>query len=905
MTSVLTAPAAVETEAATGPKLRNFLSIDHRAYFKDLGINPELSQAFTVNNVEALPEELQFQVRQHGAGILPGIVFQHLSIRGEITNQLRPDMPEASVHESGCGKYLFAKGAFNGPFIHATQQHLVGKLDRVVIVEGTKQFRSAITIAVADGSIEEILFIGIPGCTGGVQEHNLSNDWMGLIPDGAHVTIIFDADVASKILVWKAADKLWKHLKNVVTGAKIKIVEIPAYGGVGLDDYLNNQPEASRSKVLHNMVLTAEAKMPPRPSAAMQKRLTEAGTPIVDMVNGTISSPPVEQMGSKIPGRVMMNAAAKIVRSYAEYNDLNPDITQIMRFDLEVATKVSGVLQTFTVKSLTTPELENPRRWIDRISGGFGANITFVTRDVENIVGAIRAASTQEMIEVLKRTGLRADKDGYIRFMDGEGALGHEDKITDLRSKINESTMSSFVLPDPHQLNEDQKKEACQHVLRMWDICVDPTSFLLFLGALILSVHGVTPKGTVGSVGARGSGKTTIMLMILRMLGLDVSVATFDSSPGAVGNLGAGVENLIQFVDDFQDLSAGGRTAVENNLKGLNMLLRRGYGGADYARSRLRQNRDTGEWETDKGDPCSPFFAVTMERKAIPYGAESSMDRLLLAEVTRANSFANSEDAQTAMAYAKSPLGAQALAIVIADILDRIAHFGTGDESFPANGGEAKLKAWKNYMEEERHCAQLQLMDDFPGIEDPRRYEVASSPILGVYMMLETFRNLGFIDNAERDLRCDQASALIMGAAKAWQENVIRKGGGTEGYIAKMSDAVTSGSSMIGEDWKTAHVPADGIRTKILGWHHTYKGEECIVLIPSEAARICGTTVDRLELDLAAHLMVDSKGNKKPSVPCQDVKGSRKRLWALKLSAWNGSHEDFDAADHKDLPEDF
>ncbi|KIC68740.1 hypothetical protein [Pseudarthrobacter phenanthrenivorans] len=899
-------------EAVAEKAVSRYLSEEHKAFFAARAIHPDHAQAYTVTDVDGLPEELQFHAKKHGDVIFPGLVFEHVDIRGNVTNQYRPDLKPEDVgvaKEDGWGKYLFAKGASNGPFVHRLQMHMVGKAKRTAVIEGTAQLRAAISQAVAGGYIDEVLFVGIPGCTGSVKDGKFSQDWDLLLmdseqmenPKDSDTVIIFDKDVASNPNVYRAAKLLVAHLKTC-TGGKVRVADVPAYSKTGgLDDYLASQLPSSRSLKLLRLMQDATTKLPPRPAVTAQQRAGENDMPVMDFTEGVTAFPPTQVGSTKLPGRILMHAAARIVRSYAEFNDLRPEMIQVMRYDLEVTTKVHGVPQAYLVEGLSTAELENPRRWLDRLPSGVGANLSVFTKDIEMITRVIRNVSTQELVDVVKRTGLKVDKDGVTRFMDTEGAIGPEDKITHLRAKVSEETMSGFVLPDPHQIDEETKRAAFRHVFDMWDICVDPTAFLLPLGQAITAIHGVKPKGTYGSVGAKGSGKTTIMDMARSLLGSKISMANFEASPGAVGQLGAGCHMVPLFVDDFQDLSAGGRTAIENGVKAINMLLRRGYGGADYARSRLVQNKDTGEWNPEKADPSSPFFSITMERKAIPYGAESSMDRLLLASVTKANSFASSEDAHVAMRHAKNPLGNLAYSLAVLEVVKGVALFHTGDGLYPVNGGQAQLDHWIEFHETMRQQVQVGLQIDFPGIEDDRRYEVAATPVMGIELFLTLAFEEGAISSEEYKTRVQQSRELIMKAAFAWQNDVIRRGGGAEGQLAKLADATASGSCMIADNWKAAYIPADGIRVKLLGWYHTYLGENVVVLIPSEAAKICGTTVERLEQDLIQHLVLDSKGNRKPSVPSKATPSGKQRLWALRLAAFEGENQDFDPAEHSDM----
>ncbi|MEO3932069.1 DUF3854 domain-containing protein [Micrococcaceae bacterium Sec7.4] len=877
-----------------------FLSTEHRGFFMARAIDPVLAQAYTASDVDDLPEELKFHAEKHGAEIFPGIVFEHIDMRGMVTPQYRPDA------KGTWGKYLFGRGAFNGPFFHRSQLHLVGKLHRIAIIEGTAQLRAAITAATNDGSLEEVLFIGVPGCTGGVKDHLHSNDWNDAIPDkneksnpkGCDIVIVFDADVASKLAVWKSADKLMKYIE-LTAGAKVRIAEIPAYANIGLDDFLANQPDGRRSRTLEKMLTTAPKKMPRRPAAALAKRTPGADQATMDFTAGVTAFPATDYAGTMVPGRILMSAAVRIVRSYATYNDLDPEIPQFMTYDLEITTKITGVLKTHIIRNIGELELQNPRTWLNRIPGGAGANITFDSRDAEKIVNSIRITSTQQMVERLERKGLIVDSFGVIRYMGADGSIGPEDKTTDLVARIGEKKMSKVSFADPHAMSDDEKRAAFRHVFAQWDLMVDPTAFLLVLGASVCAVHGMEPKGTTGSFGDTGSGKTTIFFSNASMWGPTAGMANFESSKGVTGQLGAGLENAICLVDDFQDLSSGSQGNLEEKQESLNMLLRRGYGGADYARSRLGRDQASGKFGVDAADPSSPFFAVTMELNAIPYGMKSSMERLLLAEVTQANSFRTSEDAHAAMALNKSPLSGQAMAIIIGEVVKKANVSGlyiNGEET--GYDAHARLANYKQLSELRRRTTQAGLEESHPGMATPRSYEVASTPMYGVMEFIQKAAAVDALTGDEYRARRTQAAECIMAASFAWEAQVLNRARSNGEPLSRLSDAVTAGNYVLAENYRDAGTAAHERGVRVLGWKAVFRGEPIVVINPSEAVKILrAKDVATLEKILVPHLVTDSKGNKKPALNVAGKPGAKKRMWAIKLESWEGGSTNLDATD--------
>lgn len=889
--------ASVEAELTTiNTEAVKTIAPEHRPYFADRAIDLELAQAYSATSVDDLPEGLQIHAKKHGEGILPGIVFEHLDIRGNITHQLRPD------NEGTWGKYLFEAGAMNGPYIHRTQAHLVGKTRKVAAIEGTAQFRAAITAATADGSIEDTLFVGLPGCGGSWQNQHFSHDWNDIIQDrnlddpkdkGVDVVLAFDADVATNHNVWTSADKLRRHLE-MVSAAKVRIANLPAYNKQGLDDWLAQQPANRRSRSLAGLLREATAKMIKRPSVLAGRKAADAELPNMDFMTGITAMPPQEIGGMKVPGRKVMEAAARIARTYYTHNDLAPDLPPYVTYDLEVFTSITGTLRSFIIKGLTDAELENPKIWLRRLPGGIGGNIGFYIKDLEKIVLKIREVSTQELVNVMERTGLITDEEGIVRYMHAEGAIGPEDTIDTLLAKPGEKRMAGVTFPDPHSLDAETVRAAYRHALAMWDILETPTAFLLVLGQTVASVSGLVPLGTYGSYGAPGSGKTTVFNMNMSFMGSKASLANFESTVGVIGQLGAGLENSCLYVDDFQDLTAGRPDARERKNDALNMLLRRGYGGAGYSKDRLSQNRDTGRYEVAEADPASPFFSVTMEHNAIPYEMKSSMERLMLAEVTRSNSFRSSADAHRAMEMSASPLANIAMADIIGRLVRDINGIDTAYETTD------KLATWKTVVDERRRGTQEALQVAYPeAATEARSYELAATPVYGIQELLQNAHDAGVLTYEEMQARAEQARTLIMGAVNAWQTKVLARGRGTEDHLSKLHDAVLSGSYTIEATYREAATAASHNGTKVLGWYHNYRGQNVVVINPTEAAKVCGLASNptRLENELAEHLVLDQAGNKKPSVPAGRDSKVRKRLWCLKLEVWQGLSEDFDAKD--------
>ena len=841
-------------------------------------ISPEILKAagfYSYQSRSDLPQGLQH------APDGPGYVIAHYSVDGSITFQARPDTPVVDPETGKAKKYLFAKGASNGPFCHPAMKPLAGHAEVVIAVEGSKQAH-----AVASWAPEGVLVVGIPGCYGGIHDGLYSNDWTKLVKPGASVYLMFDKDVdgpRGNPKVYDAAKTLGDHLE-VVCGARVRFIHLPTMGKDddknGADDFLASiKDESLRTSALRNLMTKAKG-LGRRPAERTRQNTKAAELLKVDMATGRILAPTPNtgRPGASSDGTVILSAAAQIETVYYICNDLDPDRPSRVEYDLKVAVEVNGVVHTQTLRAVTDKDLKQARNWLSRITGGLGAVVPSPPgrNGEEDVERAIRAGSDPRTVTIYERSGWK-EADGEVGFMDTKNHIRAHDTSPLTRARIKEPTMKTVAFPDPHLLTENEKAAAVRSILEMNDIFNDATGYELALGAASSAVLGLPPLGVTGTMGARGTGKSTSMNAVASIYGPKFECASFQGTENAIGDLGAGVHHLMLPVDDLQDLRTRGYNAVAENNAKFELLTRRSYQkGADTGRTRKHYNDSSGEWENKASDPSKPSFVVTAERKAIPVGAESSIDRTLLANVTPGSMFGPGDDARLSD-IAGSGLPNRAWGAYIAWLA------GIIESDYSGN-----LQRFFTEMDLGRTGFKSMLARENEDIEHMRRHEVASSPLWGLKMFLVFALETGVIDDAEYYHRLDGAISRLTHAMRFWDTQVAGRAAESAAF-SKLISAVQSGKYVI--DFAAGAWSLLEPGTTRLGWVGNIQGQQVVYLVEDVAARICRTDAKTLALDLDTHLLKDARtGGKKVSAHDR-TKNKRGRLMAIPVADW-GLFED-------------
>ncbi len=225
----------------------------HRDLLAASAIDPTVADAAGVRSVtsrDELPESLRWAP-------VPGLLFPWHPLDGAVVAQYRPDVP--TTDDTGrARKYLFPTGAGSVITVHPTMRDRVGSA-RVVIVEGTKQYLAAVSAAPPD-----VLMVGIAGCWGWSRDGVAVPELARLVPAGAAVSVVFDADLSTNRRVWDAGQRLSETLL-IAGAAAVRWVQLPAGDKAGLDDVLARFPDRSAS--FARLLERAADKLPRKPKA--------------------------------------------------------------------------------------------------------------------------------------------------------------------------------------------------------------------------------------------------------------------------------------------------------------------------------------------------------------------------------------------------------------------------------------------------------------------------------------------------------------------------------------------------------------------------------------------------------------------------------------------------------------
>jgi hypothetical protein len=243
------------------------LTPEHRDYLRRAAITDDVIDAAGVFS------------RAQGFYGCPEIVFPWFRPAGEVVEQIRPDVPPASLP-----KYLFPASTVPVVSVHPLVRERVADASvPILIVEGTKQYLAAVS-HLPEGHAA----VGIGGCTGWVHEGAAVPDMAAIPWEGREVIVAFDADTATNHDVWVAASALTEVL--LTNGASlVRYAEVPGMGKAGLDDALAAAPDPRTA--LANIIRRAKPKLPRKPARKKGKgrvaaNVAPCSAPVASVIPG-------------------------------------------------------------------------------------------------------------------------------------------------------------------------------------------------------------------------------------------------------------------------------------------------------------------------------------------------------------------------------------------------------------------------------------------------------------------------------------------------------------------------------------------------------------------------------------------------------------------------------------------
>lgn len=237
------------------------LSEEHRAFLLAAGIDDLRATAVhSISSLLDLPRGFEKYSWLVGSGLDP-MVFTWQPFDGPAIHQVRWKGEKDGQPK---GEYRWPNQASMVLAVPPGHQELVARSDvPLVIVEGTKQYLAAAS-ALAGA---QVAVVGVSGCDGW-RCNGKPIPCLERIPlKDRTVFLAFDADVATKLRVWEAANHLADVLAQEIGALLVRFVLLRAGGTAGLDDVLGVAEGHERQGLIMNLLRHAPSRLPARPSA--------------------------------------------------------------------------------------------------------------------------------------------------------------------------------------------------------------------------------------------------------------------------------------------------------------------------------------------------------------------------------------------------------------------------------------------------------------------------------------------------------------------------------------------------------------------------------------------------------------------------------------------------------------
>lgn len=255
------------------------------------GIKPEVAEASgarTILEVDDLPDDLQWAAGadEDSDGQVPGLLYCHTTLDGTKVFQYAPDEPVDLDDDGRIRKYIFPKGAGAPITIPPGHRERIGRATDILIAEGTKQ-----TLAAASWAPPHVLVVGICGCWGWSSNQIGKPELEALGVRGRTVIIAMDGDRTSNPKVFDAADRLSRHLTDVLGVSEVRYIDLPVGGTNGIDDLLGvTEDRASAMATLIERASPKPGKRPTKTSGAAAEWFDKNDLKVADLCRDIASS---------------------------------------------------------------------------------------------------------------------------------------------------------------------------------------------------------------------------------------------------------------------------------------------------------------------------------------------------------------------------------------------------------------------------------------------------------------------------------------------------------------------------------------------------------------------------------------------------------------------------------------
>lgn len=739
----------------------------------------------SIRSADELPEQFAYCSRQ-----VPGVLFVHQRFDGSRALQYRPD---DDVRADPDNKYVQETGSGSVVSVHPRMRGRVGAAERLVVVEGTKQYLAAVSYA-ADGD----LIVGVQGCANWSRDGVPLGDLDALAAGVESAVVVFDADVRAKRPVWEAASKLAKHLEVVGgAGMAVRFASLPAGGSAGLDDYLAERPADSRARAFETLLALASTlgRAPARKPA--DKRIVSG--PTVDWTAGLVRGPAREIDGVAVPGEALIDCAVKVAETRQFVDDLNADPRRGagalgVEHDLLVAWGTGEDRVEHAVNAVADGDLRDPRKWLARTPGGAGLSRDWNAHPATQaaIEQAIRAYARDERRyrRAFVRTGLVEGTDGRVLTLHPGGAIGARGETHEAVAVLD-APYFLIGFPDPSAFSPQQLIADIAASFEPLDLLVDPTAWILLNGAAAYAWTGAQLRSVPAIKGRGGSGKSTVVRTFNSRLSpvlVERDLVSAHGSANSLGDVGIGLHQQVLCVDDLLKANVRPETRAAQ-IEQLEVLGRRGYGGGSAGRDRLKVNRSGvgRSIQREAADASSPCLVLVGETMPSAGEARTLVERLLVATVTRDSTMRTAEDTTRMRELGASGAMNRATSSFIAWLM------GSADQA----GG---IKAWLARVTAKRAALEAALAEKFPELAEPRQREVPAPILVGWGLLVDHAVEVGAM-TAERGAELMAlAYERITGLAVAYGATELGEGTTpAESLVDRLRQAIASGRATLGD----------------------------------------------------------------------------------------------------------
>lgn len=802
-------------------------------------------------------------------GQLPGMLFEHHTAGGMRFSQFRPDKPT-----SGGPKYIQEAGFGGGISIHPRMRRRLRSSRRAAIVEGTKQHLAVIS-NVTDPSL---LVGGMQGCWGWSAEKRPSDDFREFMDGVEHLTVFLDADVATKANVWEAGQRL--RDAAVMFGAKqVQFVALPASGNTGIDDLLGSYPQPSRARILENLISTARPLSGRKPAAKSKPRDTR-GRVTVDWERASIGTTvPSPTPDATEKWDELMAAAIRIERIRSVADDLVEDDDREIEnvFDIRFTRRFDGEEKPWTAEIRAVPykKLKDLDWLLNQVPNGRGVSVARRPGRIaqEEIVQAILETAPEHAIEHLRRTGLvaRAETGGRPGYTTPAGTVLADGFTDSLRSHLTRS-LRQISLPDTSQMSDSEVRAAFAAELDFHQYFARDEVPLALTGALVYSLTGAPPRGSIMLVGQFGGGKT----WSLRWIGSHVStkdepMVVLNGTTNSLADAGAGLEHIIATIDDSRVDRSEKKT--EEVLRATSELLRFGGDGPKARRSRLTKATIEGTYEEAIKSRTWMYILGSAESLDSGPGSDSTNDRTLSIAVSNDRPILAGEHLEERLSeYQAFDTGRIVTALTVRYLLAEAEKQGHGD-------GAEGIALLREQTETVRSQVAERIRKRHPEIK-PRGAGVAAAPIVGWSIFLQAAIHYGAVSEADAKRRATEAFDLLAAVAREHHQRWIATAENRWiDMIYRLKALIASGAGSLGD--------SPGVRS--IGKRAVLKKDETevIAILPGEAARLLGTSREISAEDVRRALepvaITDRDGNVTRIIR---INGDNQRAICIPVAAW-------------------